>query len=61
MTCVISMLSYLRERKQIVRLNGSTSTEQVLSTGVPQGSVLGPLLFLVYYPHIFALAKNVGM
>ena len=40
--------SYLHDRTQNVIINGVRSTTVDLSIGVPQGSVLGPLLFLVY-------------
>lgn len=39
---------YLQNRKQRVILNGTTLEWRSVSDGVPQGSVLGPLLFLVY-------------
>ena len=40
--------SHLSLRPQKVKINGFLSDEQYIKYGVPQGSVLGPLLFLIY-------------
>ena len=45
--------SYLTERSQYVVINDTISKTLRITTGVPQGSVLGPLLFLIYMNDLY--------
>ena len=50
--------SYLSDRTQLVDLSGTHSSCSPITCGVPQSSILGPLLFLVYVNDISAVLKN---
>ena len=47
-TALTLLKSYLHERKQYVQINDAHSNVTLTSCGVPQGSILGPLLFIIY-------------
>ena len=56
---VLSILTqFLSNRSQQVIVDGCRSKLVNVVSGVPQGSVLGPLLFLLYRSELFSILKN---
>ena len=53
------MESYLSGRQQYVEFNGICSESRQIKCGVPQGSILGPLLFLLYINDLCNVSKVV--
>ena len=55
------MYSYLTDRYQRVKINDSLSEWYLIKYGVPQGSILGPLLFNIFLCDMFLILENVDI
>ena len=53
-----TLSNYLANRQQYVEHDGIRSSTKTLNTGVPQGSVIGPFLFLIYINDLPSVCKN---
>ena len=52
---------YLVNRHQYTKCGGAKSNSQIIQHGMPQGSILGPLLFLIFINHFQNCFKNLNL
>ena len=53
--------AFLSQCTQVVKVNGEESSVGQVLSGIPQGSVLGPILFVIYINDILEITKSDGL
>ena len=53
--------SFISERRQTVRFGGTTAPTTLVRFGIPQGSVLGPVLYILYTADVASLVESFGL